>query len=395
MKILIVRKYSFTSKRKTEIETALEFLHKYTPLKWSIEYREDRDLEDNLKLEGSDKDNLDEHAIKAYINAPEYDFIHLDLTDSTWQKLELRKTLYGQSEYIGGQGITYGRWTESNTSTVKRMPQHLQFLSEVGLGIIHEIGHCLTYKFNVNYTAHYHFYGYKSKVTKAQEKANKPRRYVRTPDPDVYYQNLAWKDEKPPEMTGKLAFKGNPAISTIVLHHTAVSRASQPLQGDSVDSYHKSQCNMVSELGFYTGYNFFAEPTGKRTQTRKIGEETIAQVGNNCDVASRCGMISYCMAGDFRKEKPTQFQVDDFVKFVNEVRAIYPNAIIKQHKDVQPSRTCAELPASEIESWFTPVPDKETKDQAIARLTESNEKLTKMNVQLIAMVTTLIKLVTK
>lgn len=193
----------------------------------------------------------------------------------------------------------------------------------------------------------------------------------------------------------KLVLKGKPAITTIVLHHTAVSRALQALQGDVVNNHHKNKWNMRSELGFYTGYNFFCEQTGERTQTRKIGEETIAQVGNNCDVPSRCGMISYCMAGDFRKEKPTKFQVADFVEFVEEVRAIYPDVIIKQHKDVQAGRTCASLHASEIESWFEPVPDKETKDQIIARLTASNEKLTKMNKQLITMVTSLIKLLTK
>jgi len=395
MKILIVRRYAFTDKRKQEIETALEFLHKFTPLKWSIEYRQDKDIEDHMVLEGKDKDNLDEHAIKAYVDAPEYDFIHVDLTDLSWKKLGLRSTLYGQAERIDGQGITYGRWTERNASRVDDLPKHLHFLSEVGLGIVHEIGHILSYQFNIGYTSHYYFYGYQNKVTRQQEASLKPKRYARTPDPDVFFKDLAWNDEKPPETVKGLAYKGNPSISTIVLHHTAVSRASQPLQNDAVNNHHRSKWNMVSELGFYIGYNFFTEPTGQRTQMRKIGEETIAQVGNNCDVPERCGMVSYCMAGDFRKEKPTQFQVDDFVKFVNEIRAKYPNAIIKQHKDVQENRTCAELPASEIESWFTTIPDKETKDQIIARLTIEDEKLSGMVKQLIAMVTVLIKQVIK
>jgi len=192
-----------------------------------------------------------------------------------------------------------------------------------------------------------------------------------------------------------LIYKGKPSITTIVLHNTAVSRAVQPLQGDSVGNHHRNKWNMVSELGFYTGYNFFCEPTGKRTQTRKIGEETIAQIGNNCDVPSRCGMVSYCMAGYFTKEKPTQFQVDDFTEFIRQIQVKYPKVVLKQHKDVYPSRTCAELTDAEIQKWLTTKPTKETKDQKIKRLTASNDKLQGMNKQLIGMVTLLISLITK
>jgi len=187
-------------------------------------------------------------------------------------------------------------------------------------------------------------------------------------------------------------YKNKPAITTVVLHHTAVSRARQPLQTTSVNTYHKNKDwgggwrqPHPSELGFYGGYNFIVEPTGKRTQYRKIGEETIAQIGNNCDTPSRCGMISYCMAGDFRVEKPTSHQVADFVDFVTEVRSKYPDAVIKQHKDVASGRTCAELSADEISSWFT---DTDDKDKII-------ERLKKQNSQLISMVTLLISLLKK
>jgi len=180
-------------------------------------------------------------------------------------------------------------------------------------------------------------------------------------------------------------YKNKPAITTVVLHHTAVSRARQPLQATAVNTYHKQKWGSVSDLGKYGGYNFIVEPTGKRTQYRKIGEETIAQIGNNCDTPSRCGMISYCMAGDFRVEKPTQHQVADFVDFVEEVRSKYPNAVIKQHKDVAKGRTCAELSSKEISSWFTVTDDK---DKMIERLKNQNS-------QLISMVTLLISLLRK
>lgn len=192
-----------------------------------------------------------------------------------------------------------------------------------------------------------------------------------------------------------MIYKGSPVITTIVLHNTAVSRAVQPLQFNAVNNHHKGKWNMRSELGEYMGYNFFCEPTGKRTQARKIGEETIAQIGNNCDIPSRCGMVSYCMAGYFRDEKPTQFQVDDFISFIREVQTRYPDVVLKQHKDVYPSRTCAELSDAEIQKWLEAEVTGAPKDKVIARLQKENEALVKQVSNLIKMVTALIKIITK
>lgn len=186
-----------------------------------------------------------------------------------------------------------------------------------------------------------------------------------------------------------IQYKGQPAIHTIVLHDTAVSRATQGEQLQAVNNHHKGNWNMKSELGWYVGYNFFCEASGGRTQTRLVGEETVAQIGNNCDVPSRCGMVSYCMAGYFAVEKPTTLQIADFVAFVEEIRSKYPDAVIKQHKDVYPGRTCAELSAEEIESWFAGPGD--TNDELLATI----EKLKKQNVQLVGMVKTLLAYIMK
>lgn len=182
-----------------------------------------------------------------------------------------------------------------------------------------------------------------------------------------------------------MKYQGKPDIKYIVLHHTAVSRKAQPLQFDAVNQYHKNKWGMRSSLGYYGGYNFLVEPTGLRQQYRTIGEETVAQIGLNCDVPSRCTAISYCMAGDFRVEKPTDYQVADFRSFVEEVKKTYPKVVVKQHKDVAPGRTCAELEPLEIASWLRK-PD--SKDEIIA-------KLKKQNQQLIAILNHLIKLITK
>lgn len=192
-----------------------------------------------------------------------------------------------------------------------------------------------------------------------------------------------------------MIFKGEPTITTIVLHHTAVSRGVQPLQLNAVNNYHKQKWNSKSELDYYVGYNFFCEPTGKRTQTRKIGEETIAQIGNNCDVPERCGMVSYCMAGSFDIEKPTQQQINDFVEFYREIKQLYPDVIVKQHKDVHPGRTCACLPNDEVQGWLTIQPSNETDEQKITRLTSELDVAKKQIKQLIDINTKLLQLVAK
>jgi hypothetical protein len=183
-------------------------------------------------------------------------------------------------------------------------------------------------------------------------------------------------------------FKGKPDVKYIVLHHTAVSRKRQALQFNPVNTHHrvKFKQDAPSALGYYVGYNFFCEPTGSRKQARKVGEETIANVGMNCDVPARCGAISYCMAGDFRVEKPTNQQVADFREFIKEVKKTYPKVQVVQHKDIQKNRTCAELMESELSTIATPVTG--TKDEQIAKLRKQND-------QLVGMVTTLIKLLTK
>lgn len=186
-----------------------------------------------------------------------------------------------------------------------------------------------------------------------------------------------------------MIYKNNPQIHTIVLHHTAVSRKVQPEQLAAVDRHHKNKWGDQSELYYHTGYNFFCEPDGTRTQTRKIGEETIAQIGNNCDVPERCGMISYCMAGDFRVEKPTIAQVADFQQFFQTVQKRYPDVELKQHKDVHSGRTCAELTNQEIQAWITEPADD------VAELRTRVETLTKQNLQLIQMVRTLLAIINK
>jgi len=196
-----------------------------------------------------------------------------------------------------------------------------------------------------------------------------------------------------------LHIKNNPQVVYIVLHHTAVSRKRQQTQLQAVNTFHKNKDwgggwkqKTPSELGWYVGYNFFCEPLGVRTQTRIVGEETLANKGMNCDVPGRCTAISYAMAGDFRVEQPTQHQVNDFMEFIEQVRAYYPNVQVVQHKDIQNNRTCAALTTEQIANWSKDE-SKEIKDQTIQRLIKERNRYRAQAKQLVALLTRLLKII--
>ena len=154
---------------------------------------------------------------------------------------------------------------------------------------------------------------------------------------------------------------------------------------------------MPSELnGSTIGYNFFCEATGHRTQERYIGEETIAQIGNNWDIPQRGGTISYCMAGDFRVEKPTQMQVDDFKQFLTELEdAGFTVSSVVQHKDLHPGRICAALTEADLQALTQRPPSRESVSQKIARLENELVRSRAMIKQLTGMVTLLIRMFNK
>ena len=156
-----------------------------------------------------------------------------------------------------------------------------------------------------------------------------------------------------------IKFQGNPSIEYFIVHHTAVSRRIQPLQLTAVNNHHRDKEWIpgwkqphASLMGWWVGYNFFVEVSGQRTQTRLVGEETIAQKGMNCDVPERCLGMSNCIAGDLRIEKPLQVQEDATILNLAEAMKTFPKIEITQHLNVQPGRTCAALPDEMLQEWY-------------------------------------------
>lgn len=163
----------------------------------------------------------------------------------------------------------------------------------------------------------------------------------------------------------------------IALHHTADPSLSPQLY--KVNRFHKNKDwgggwkqEKPSELGWYVGYNFFCERNGNWTQTRRIGEETIANRGHNCTSGiigeGDCDTISFCMAGDFRTQKPTELQTAMFTSFVNQKRKEYPGIEVVGHRDLQ-STTCPALPQEYIDQFnVRHSPDQEEKAQELATI---------------------------
>lgn len=122
-------------------------------------------------------DDIDEEWLYSKIQDPRYHWCHLHMDDKEWRDYKLRKTLNGSSELVSGTFITYGRWKEWT------------------IGPWHEGMHCGVRFFKALWgLVHYHFYGLKE----IPKKGENPKRYVRTPDPEIGWAKLPW--EKLPDL---------------------------------------------------------------------------------------------------------------------------------------------------------------------------------------------------
>jgi len=119
----------------------------------------------------------------------------------------------------------------------------------------------------------------------------------------------------------------------IAVHNTAVKRTGSQING--VNNYHRNKWNMKSITGWYVGYNYFCDSDGTLTNTRKVGEETMANRGHNCDTKERCDIISFCFALNGDIERPNEAQIKTFKEF-----ATKHDMTVTLHRDIQVNRTC-------------------------------------------------------
>jgi len=157
----------------------------------------------------------------------------------------------------------------------------------------------------------------------------------------------------------------------LCLHHSAVKATKTP-QLHAVNRYHKDKWGMKSSLGWYVGYNYFIDVDGTLTQTRSWSEETVAQVGHNCDTPERCDTISVCMAGNFNINyvghmfNGGEGQTEAFERLITAIKKQYPKIKVVGHRDLQKGRTCpgANIEKEEFKDWNKlPLNDKEDEEK--------------------------------
>lgn len=198
---LVISPRPFTDSQIAERERLADFISIPGVVRVVNEYRHDPDILKKVKLEkDSGGMGLDEHSIRDAINEPSYHNVHLFLTTVEWRNLGIRMSLYGQSQEIDGQGITYGR----KGTHLRYYTQDVKdALNDITLVEWHELDHTLRALWDVDApTTHYHFYGYAGQykdVPKNVLNQIKPRRWVRKPDPVEGWKALPWHrlDEVP------------------------------------------------------------------------------------------------------------------------------------------------------------------------------------------------------
>ena len=160
---LYVRQNAFPKDRIASIDRAhkLEELYSFGKLKVEYDTRIIPDFLSDAVLEN--EDNLDEDWIQRKIGDLRYHIVHVDMEPEEWDELGLRSTLYGQSQVVttqfGRQAISYGRWYEDLDTHVRKMPDHLQPITPLTLGIWHEDTHSISHLTRVRDWTHVHFYG--------------------------------------------------------------------------------------------------------------------------------------------------------------------------------------------------------------------------------------------
>lgn len=197
MKILkrrIVSSAPLSEQMKSEIRAAHTVMEIPNRLLIETKFAVVPNVLDGVKLE-SDKD-IDEDWLYTKIFDPRYHLCHLQLTEDEWKKAGINQSLYGSSSLVKGRVITFGRWHEkSKYKAAKKYEEPVRSLSEAAIGMWHEADHGFRRYFGWDSAiTHYHFYGYDKPYSREQEKAVKPKRWVRTPDPILGWRSLPWEN---------------------------------------------------------------------------------------------------------------------------------------------------------------------------------------------------------
>lgn len=135
-------------------------------------------------------------------------------------------------------------------------------------------------------------------------------------------------------------------IKNIIIHHEAGSNGFW-----GVNEYHRQLWNFKSLLGYYMGYNYYIDKSGKVWQARTDGEETAHTKDRNFD------SLGICLEGNFDYELPNTAQklaLRDLLNRKMTEHAVAPNNIFPHRDYARKSCPGWRWTTSDIRSLFQP-----------------------------------------
>lgn len=185
LNLLIISEKGLSRQTRKECEEGRLVMSTRKDLKVSFTYLVMPKVLDSLGSGG--QPNLRSFAKKYEKTFENYHGTFIWCSNREWKKRNWRNSLYGLSTIYKNTYIkTIGRWSEfGRYQQSHNFPKPLNKLSELAIGLFHEVTHAVVRLAGLGSYAltHTFFYGYDRIYTKAEEKRLKPKRYIRTPNP--------------------------------------------------------------------------------------------------------------------------------------------------------------------------------------------------------------------
>lgn len=113
-------------------------------------------------------------------------------------------------------------------------------------------------------------------------------------------------------------------IKWLIIHHVGgidsnAKASTQNQTFEQVNEYHRQKWDFKSSLGFFIGYHYFIDKSGKITQGRADTDEGAHCIGFNT------ASLGISLAGNFDKgvDTPTEAQINSLKKLLKEKQAVY------------------------------------------------------------------------
>jgi len=157
--------------------------------------------------------------------------------------------------------------------------------------------------------------------------------------------------------------------TNIIVHHVARNHSFY-----QVNAYHKKLWHFKSKLGWYIGYQWFIDNSGKLYQGRREDEEGAHKIGWNKK------SVGVCLRGNLESTKPTKQQLKTLEKLLNNIRMRWdiPRENVYGHREL--SKTLC--PGKYLMPFIKKYREKPIKETTKGRLAAQLETVRKMLLEL-------------